>query len=132
MSGGKFSRFLGATVTLSLGLAGLMFLAYVVSEGRRSGFEFSLLGVGGASGLFWFIFRGPVGKMLASMMEAGALDADTAQRFAELEHQVALLQDRGFISGEVEQAYTRINELEERLEFTERLLARGQEVPRGS
>ncbi|MBK7596598.1 MAG: hypothetical protein IPJ11_15505 [Gemmatimonadetes bacterium] len=35
---------------------------------------------------------------------------------AELEH-------RGLTSGEVEQAYARIAEVEERLEFTERLLA---------
>jgi hypothetical protein len=70
----------------------------------------------------FFILRGPLGKALARRIEgAGALRDSTAGagvdelqgRVTELEHQVG-----------------RIHELEERLDFAERLLAQQREQPR--
>lgn len=61
------------------------------------------------------ILRGPLGKALARRIEGSkAADEDTAERLSEVEHRLMAL----------EGAQERILELEERLDFTERLLAR--------
>jgi hypothetical protein len=64
------------------------------------------------------ILRGPVGKALARRIE-GKVGADPAlaERIEELEHRLA----------ELEQERVRLGELEERLDFTERMLAAPQE-----
>lgn len=63
-----------------------------------------------------FILRGPLGRALARRIEgvAGAVD----ERVGQLEHRVA----------ELEQAQTRMAELEERVDFAERMLTR-TEIP---
>lgn len=63
------------------------------------------------------ILRGPLGRALARRIEGGAgggADPGMARRVAELEAQVA----------ELERRADRVPELEERLDFAERLLAR--------
>lgn len=67
------------------------------------------------------ILRGPVGKALARRLE-GKAGADPAltERIDELEHRL----------GEMEQERIRIGELEERLDFAERLLAAPKEESR--
>lgn len=72
-----------------------------------------------------FIFRGPLGKALARRIESKAgTDPVLAERIEELEHRLA----------DLEQERARIGELEERLDFAERMLAappeRPKEVPR--
>jgi hypothetical protein len=60
------------------------------------------------------ILRGPVGKALARRIEGkAAVDPALADRVEELEHRLA----------ELDQERARIGELEERLDFAERLLA---------
>jgi len=67
-----------------------------------------------------FVLRGPIGKALARWIESwGAgevemLGGGSAQRLNEFEHRLADLEARE----------TRLVELEERLDFAERLLAR--------
>lgn len=64
------------------------------------------------------IFRGAIGKAIARRIEGkGAPDAVLTERIEELEHRLA----------EVEQDRLRVAELEERLDFAERLLAKAPE-----
>jgi hypothetical protein len=66
------------------------------------------------------VLRGPLGKALARRIEGGTDAPDP--RVAELEHRVA----------DLEHAQARVLELEERLEFAERLLARGEAPARSA
>lgn len=68
------------------------------------------------------ILRGPLGRALARRIEggaAGAGDSNLVAGVAELEARVA----------ELEQQAARVHELEERLDFAERLLARSSHEP---
>jgi hypothetical protein len=67
----------------------------------------------------------PVLKAWADRISGG-----NTQRIAELEGRLAHLEERGLTSGEVEQAYARLAEMEERVEFTERMLAQQSAQPR--
>ncbi len=63
-----------------------------------------------------FIFRGPIGKALARRIEGNAGGDDAlVSRVLELEHRLAELER------------VRVGELEERVDFAERLLAAGPE-----
>lgn len=112
---GKFGRFLGMTLVLSLVMLAGVFVIYLLEEASGGGFEFLLLGLAALGGFSWLIFRGPVGKALASMLEgaSGAEDQMLASRVADLEDRLQ----------EVSLETQRFLEIEERLEFTERLLA---------
>lgn len=111
-------------LVLGLALGSALFMAYLLSEGERSGFQSVIAGLGGLAGLGWLLLRGPVGKAIAAMLEGSdAGDGLLAQRVADLEARLADVEHRGLTSGEVDQAYARIAEMEERLEFTERMLA---------
>jgi hypothetical protein len=69
------------------------------------------------------ILRGPLGKGLARAMELGAgagLPPEQNERIAQLEHRVA----------DLESVQGRLGELEERLDFAERLLTRGETAAR--
>ena len=67
------------------------------------------------------ILRGPLGKALARRLEGGAVlpDPATAARIEELLDRV----------GELEHQAGRLHELEERLDFAERLLAQTRSDP---
>jgi hypothetical protein len=66
------------------------------------------------------IFRGPVGRAIARRIEGTpAPDPALSAQLAELEHRLA----------EMEQERSRVAELEERVDFAERLLARGRPEP---
>lgn len=124
----RFGRFLGVTLALGMGLAGLAFIAGVTLDARRGGDpRMALISIGGAMGLFWVIFRGPVGKAIASMLEGDSQGDALTQ--ANVEARVAYLEQHNLSSGEVEAAFGRIAELEDRLDFTERLLAQAQNEP---
>ena len=112
---GKFGRFLGMTLVISLVILAGGFLIYVLEDLSRRGFEFAILGLGGLGGLSWLVLRGPVGKALASMLEgsSGGEDQMLASRVADLEDRLQ----------ELSLETQRFLEIEDRLEFTERLLA---------
>ena len=93
-----------------LGLAGIFAFA---TMGMQMGVEFAVpglivLGVVGA-----VIFRGPVGKALGRRLEHGGLAEPSAEFMAELDEM------RG-----------RVMELEERLDFTERMISKAREPER--
>jgi hypothetical protein len=112
---GKFGRFLGMALVMFLVVMAGGFLVYVLDDLARRGSEVALLGLAGLAGMSWLVFRGPVGKALASMLEgsSGGEDHVLASRVADLEDRLQ----------EVSLETQRFLEIEERLEFTERLLA---------
>lgn len=68
------------------------------------------------------IFRGPVGRAIARRIEGNTgPDSALTQRIEELEHRLA----------DLEQDRLRVGELEERMDFTERLLAASPERLKG-
>lgn len=119
----RFSRLMAMGLVLFLAFGSMLFMAYLIDEAARKGFEFLIVGLFGLVGMGFLLFMGPVGKAIAGMLEGSSVDGLSASRMAELESRLAELEHRGLTSGEVEQAYARIAEVEERLEFTERLLA---------
>ncbi|MDX2260568.1 MAG: hypothetical protein SFU84_02560 [Gemmatimonadales bacterium] len=121
---GRFSRSLGMVLVLGLMMIAGVFMAFLMDEAGRKGFEFLVIGMFGLAGMGWLLLRGPVGKALAGMLEGtGPGDTMLVQRVADLEARLADVEHRGLTSGEVDQAYARLAEMEERLEFTERMLA---------
>ena len=89
---------------------------------------------GGEFGMWLAIAVGQVAAWVAISPLIRAL-ADRISRRGkviplDLEARVAVLEQRGLTTGEVEAQYARFAELEERLDFAERLLAQQRE-PRG-
>ncbi len=120
---GRTSR--GAGMFLVLGLAGmsLMFLAFLFDEAGRQGVEFFLVGTAALGGFGWLLLRGPVGRALAGMLEGGgpqATDPALAMRVADLEDRVQ----------ELTLEAQRLMEIEERIDFTERLIASREDAVR--
>ena len=66
------------------------------------------------------VLRGPLGRALAKRIEGNRVDPDTLQRLEEAESRLQA----------VELTQERLLELEERLDFAERLLARESQAPR--
>jgi tetrahydromethanopterin S-methyltransferase subunit G len=119
----RFSRLAAMAMVLFLAGGGMLFMGFIIDQAGRRGFEFVIAGLFGLGGMAFLMFQGPVGRALAAMLEGHGVDGISAQRITELESRLADIEHRGLSSGEVEQAYARIAEVEERLEFTERLLA---------
>ncbi len=120
----RLARFVGMVLVLGLAGMSLLFMAFLITEAGRNGFEFVVAGLFGLAGMGFLLFLGPVGKAIAGILDGrGQGDELLAQQVADLEARLAEVEQRGLNSGEVEQAYARLAEMEERLEFTERLLA---------
>lgn len=119
----RMSRLAAMVMVLFLAGGSMLFLAFLIDQAGRRGFEFVVAGLFGLAGMGFLLLQGPVGKALAGMLEGSGVDGISAARIAELEARLADIEHRSLTSGEVEQAYARIAEVEERLEFTERLLA---------
>lgn len=112
--GSKFSKFIAMVMVLTLVMMAGGFLIYLLDDAANEGFELVLAGFLALGGLSWLIFRGPVGKAMANMLEGGAgADPMLAAQVAELEDRLS----------EVSLETQRLMEIEDRLDFTERLLA---------
>lgn len=112
--GSKFSKFIAMVMVLTLVMMAGAFLIYLLDDAANEGFELVLAGFLALGGLSWLIFRGPVGKALGHMLEGAPTDdAMLAARVADLEDRLA----------EVSLETQRFMEIEDRLDFTERLLA---------
>ncbi len=81
--------------------------------------EFGMwLAIGAGQVMFWWAMS-PVIRALANRIAGkGAL-----AQVGELEARLAALEQRGFTTDEVESQFERLAEVEERLDFTERMLA---------
>ena len=82
--------------------------------------EFAMYAAMGATSIAALIVISPIFKALANRI-SGVKASDEALQ--QVEARVAVLEDRGSVSGEVESQHARIAELEERLDFAERMLA---------
>lgn len=123
----RFSRAMAMLLVVFLAGMALLFAAVSFSDNAdRRAPEILVMQLIALGGLSWLMLRGPVGRAIANMLEGSSLpDGDAAQLIDDLQHRVAQLEQRGMHSGEVEQAYQRLSEMESRLDFTERLLTRG-------
>lgn len=94
--------------------------------------EFAMYAAMGATSIAALVVISPIFKALAHRI-GGIKAADETLQL--LEGRIAMLEDRGSVSGEVESQHARIAELEERLDFAERMLAERADVaqlPKGS
>ena len=108
------SKILGIILVLILAGMSLTFLAASVNGLARDGFEFVLAALAGGGVFFWLMLRGPVGKAIASLLEGDSQhDEELVMRVEDLESRLA----------ELSLEQQRVGELEERLDFAERLLA---------
>jgi hypothetical protein len=94
--------------------------------------EFAMwLAIGAGQIAFWAAMAPVIGAFAHRIR--GHRPTDEAMQL--LESRLAALEERGSVSGEVEAQYGRIAELEERLDFAERMLAERTEVaplPKGT
>lgn len=86
------------------------------SKGPETAFAVIVIGV-----VYFALYRGPVGKAIGKMLEGdrSALDDESDNRIYDLETRV----------NELSMDQQRVAELEERIDFAERLLARRGEAP---
>jgi hypothetical protein len=120
MSSAPGSRFWGVVTTLGLTGAALFFLFAVMEESRNIGNPTPVFAGLAAAAIFYALLRGPVGKAIGKMLEGSAVpDEQLTERIDQLEDRVAELSNdqRG------------VAELEERLDFAERLLAQRGDAP---
>ena len=80
--------------------------------------EFAMYLAAGATAIAALVVISPVFKALANRISGTNSD----EVLAMVEARLAAIEDRGSISGEVEAQHGRIAELEERLDFAERML----------
>ena len=108
------SRGWGVFLLLALVGMGLTFLAAVLDQSRFIDNPMPVLvGLAGAAVLV-VLFVGPVGKVIARMLEGDSrTDDEVAMRLEDVEARLA----------ELALEQQRVGELEERLDFTERLLS---------
>jgi hypothetical protein len=79
--------------------------------------------------LFLGIFFGPIAKAVGRWIESKTGGSGLKQDMKELEGRVAELEQLFQRSGELGVATERLAELEERVDFAERLLAKGERQP---
>lgn len=117
---GRVSKALAMFLVMFLVLLGGIFLVFLLEEVLPQGIEGVILGLMGLGGMSWALFGGPIGKAIAGMLESsGSKEGD-----AVLGSRVADLEDR---LQELALETQRVGELEDRLDFAERLLARHSE-----
>lgn len=94
--------------------------------------EFAMwMAIGAGQIAFWVALR-PVITAFANRISGNKVSSESLML---LEQRLAMLEDRGSVSGEVEAQHGRIAELEERLDFAERMLAERIDVaplPKGT
>jgi hypothetical protein len=106
----------GAALVTGLGIAGICVLVGFTMVAVRLGVGFAIPGIFALAGLGAAVFLGPVGKALARRLET-PVEAAAPAELEDLRERVAL----------TEQLQGRVAELEERLDFAERLLTRQQD-----
>jgi hypothetical protein len=117
------NRITAAVLTLGLTIAALTFFVGMVQTSRQIDTPMPFVGLVFGGLMFGALWLGPVGRAIGRMLDSKAgPDDQTLQQFDQLE---ARLVDAG-----VDQQ--RLMELEDRVEFAERMLAQRQapELPR--
>lgn len=120
MSSSKGSRFLGLALTLGLTAMGLLFLAFTLDEGRSINNPMPVFALLIGGGVFASLMFGPIGKAIARMLESDTqVDEHLTMRVEDIEARIL----------ELSMEQSRVAELEERLDFAERLLAQPASQP---
>jgi hypothetical protein len=120
MSNNKGSRFMGLVLTLGLTGMGLLFLAIVFDSSRSVNGPMPIFTMLLGAGTFAALMFGPLGKAISRMLESDTqVDDHLTMRVEDLEARIA----------ELSMEQSRVGELEDRLEFAERLLAQPQSEP---
>jgi hypothetical protein len=118
MTSRNFSRALGVVLALGLTIIGMGFLAGMTQASRSVNTPAPVFGMVVAGAVFFALIRGPIGRAIGRMLEGpGESDDQLAARVDQLE---LLVQDMS-----ADQQH--VAELEERLDFAERLLAQRNE-----
>jgi hypothetical protein len=114
------SKFWGVVLTLGLTAAALIFLFGMMEESRGFNNPMPVFAALVGGGIFFGLIRGPIGKAIAKMLDGpGVPDEHTVMRIEQLEDRLA----------ELGLDQQRMAELEERLDFAERLLASREAMP---
>ena len=114
MSGRTEGKFWGVVLTLGLTGGGLVFLFSMIEESRFINNPTPVFGALAGGAILFAIMRGPIGKAIARMLESHpAQDDQLVQRVEQLEDRLS----------ELGMDQLRVAELEERLDFAERLLS---------
>jgi len=111
---------MGLVMTLSLTAMGLLFLTAMMDMARSISGPMPVFGMLIGGGIFAALMFGPVGKTIARMLESdNQIDDHLTMRVEDLEARIA----------ELSMEQSRVGELEDRLDFAERLLAQPQGEP---
>jgi hypothetical protein len=111
------SKFFGVLLTLGLTAMAIGFLLGMMDQVRGMNGPIPAIAIVAGAAIFAVMLRGPVGRAIARMLEGhSAPDDQLALRVEQLEAQ--LLDSRDAID--------RVVELEERVDFAERMLAERQ------
>lgn len=114
MSDGHGSKFWGVVLTLGLTASGLFFLFGTMEESRGMSNKMPVVAAIAAAVIFVALIGGPIGRAIGKMLEGHAgVDDQLALRVEQLEDRLA----------ESGMDQLRIAELEERLDFAERVLS---------
>ena len=88
------------------------------------------LAIGAGQIAFWIAMT-PIIKAFAERISRGKGGGPAAERLEHLEARLAAIEGRSPNTGEVELQHARLAELEERLDFTERMLTQQSGAQRG-
>ncbi|MES2304110.1 MAG: hypothetical protein V4558_01310 [Gemmatimonadota bacterium] len=114
MSNKGGSRGIGLMLTLGVTAMGLMYLAFVMDEGRNIDNPMPVFALLTGGVLFAALMFGPIGKAVGKMLEGDPpADDQLAMRVEDLEARIA----------ELTMEQSRVAELEDRLDFTERMIS---------
>ena len=117
---GSTSKFLGAVLSIGLTAVTVFGIAVALNETSHNPPGPYLLMAVVFGGAYLLLMRGPVGKAIARMLEGAAAPDSLADRSDDIDELMARsAEDR-----------MRLMELEERLDFTERMLAQRNDAPR--
>ncbi len=89
--------------------------------------EFAMWIAAGAMFIGFWVATAPIFKAIAGRIASGGRAG--GDRLQAVEDRLAALEQVALTSGEVEAQYARLHEVEERLDFAERLLTRAEHAP---
>lgn len=118
------SRITGMVLGTSMVVMGLLFVTWAIEGPGSRGYEYLLTALASGAGISFVALRGPLGRSIGRMIEGEESDEQLELRVEELEARLAGMEQRALTSGEVEAQFVRLSEVEERLEFAERVLTR--------
>jgi hypothetical protein len=114
------SRFFGIVLSLGMALGTLLVIGVALSDAKHSeAAGLDILTAAVAAGLYLLLLRGPLGKTIARMLDNSTPDDQILRRLEDVEE----LLSRESVD------HARLLELEERLDFAERLMSQSSGVP---